>query len=94
MLCARLLRPDKGLAYLGPRLESTSALTSYEIRFSLAAFHDMLELRRIDVLLESGHPAVFDVPDVANLRVDALTSRLVPPAVATFNDDAVASIVK
>jgi len=54
----------------------------------------VLELRRIDVLLESDQLAVFDVPDVANLRVNALTGSLVPPVVATFNDDAVASIVK
>src|SRR6185503_21258861 len=47
-----------------------------------------LELRRIDVLLESGHLAVFQIPDVTRLRVDALARRLVPSAVPCFNDDA------
>ena len=56
--------------------------------------HHVPELRRVDVLLEPCHLAVLDVPDVADLRVHASAGRLVRPAVAGFNNDAVANAVK
>ena len=60
----------------------------------LSRSHHIPQLRRVDVLLEPCHFAILDVPDVADLRVHAPAGRLVRPAVAGFNNDAVASVVE
>lgn len=56
--------------------------------------HDVLELRRVNVLLEPGDLAAFNVPDVADLRVHALPCRFVRSTIAGFNNDAIASTME
>jgi hypothetical protein len=56
---------------------------------SLSHSHDIPKLRRVNVLLESGQLFVFDVPDVAHLRVHALARCLVRSGITRFNNDTV-----
>ena len=45
----------------------------------LSRLHEVLQFSRVDVLLEPGHLAVFDVPDVAGLHVAFLPVSLYVP---------------